>query len=109
MLGIGLAATRDRRRSSATPPRTNGTANPSRASSTLTVALGTSQSGNFIKTFVHLGFNEDRRAQRVWDGILPYIAGRQTPMNVRFAAPGGAGTPTKRQRTGAVVDGHPRD
>jgi len=28
----------------------------------------------------------------VWDGIFPFIAARQTPMNFRFAAPGGAAT-----------------
>jgi hypothetical protein len=26
----------------------------------------------------------------VWDGVLPYIAGRQTPLDFRFAVPGGA-------------------
>jgi hypothetical protein len=28
----------------------------------------------------------------VFDGVFPYIAGRQTPINFRFATPGGAGT-----------------
>ena len=41
--------------------------------------MGDSQSGNFIKTFVHLGFNEDLSGRRVWDGVFPRIAARQTP------------------------------
>ena len=93
VLGLGLAATRDivsffryARADSA------GTPNPIANSVSHAVSLGTSQSGNFIKTFVHLGFNEDTSGRIVWDGVFPYIAARQTPMNFRFAAPGGAGT-----------------
>ena len=91
VLGIGFAATRDIvdffRHAAADA---NGTANPVAGRVTHGIALGTSQSGNFIKTFVHLGFNEDAAARPVFDGVLPYIAGRQLSMNVRFAAPGGA-------------------
>ena len=91
VLGIGFAATRDIvdffRHAAADA---NGTANPVAGRVTHGIALGTSQSGNFIKTFVHLGFNEDAAGRPVFDGVLPYIAGRQLAMNVRFAAPGGA-------------------
>ena len=91
VLGIGFAATRDIvdffRHAAADA---SGTANPVAGRVTHGIALGTSQSGNFIKTFVHLGFNEDAAARPVFDGVLPYIAGRQLSMNVRFAAPGGA-------------------
>jgi hypothetical protein len=93
VLGVGLAATRDivaffRH------ARTDslGTPNPVVRSIARAVALGTSQSGNLIKTFIHLGFNEDLTGRIVWDGVFPYIAARQTPINFRFAAPGGAGT-----------------
>ena len=91
VLGIGFAATRDiidffRHASS----DTSGTANPLSGRITNAVGLGTSQSGNFLKTFVHLGFNEDAAHRPVFDGILPYIAGRQLAMNIRFATPGGA-------------------
>ena len=51
---------------------------------------GTSQSGNFIKTFIHLGFNEDESRRIVWDGAWPFIAARQNPTDFRFAIPGGA-------------------
>ena len=93
VLGIGLAATRDILtffRYAAVDQR--GTPNPIANTVRHTVAVGTSQSGNFIKTFIHLGFNEDLVGRAVWEGVLPYIAARQTPINFRFATPGGAGT-----------------
>ncbi len=91
VLGIGFAATRDIisffRHAVADG---TGTANPVANAVTHAVALGPSQSGNFLKTFVHLGFNQDLAGRIVWDGIFPYIAARQLAMNLRFAAPGGA-------------------
>jgi hypothetical protein len=91
VLGIGFAATRDIvdffRRAAADA---SGTANPVAGRVTHGIALGASQSGNIIKTFVHLGFNEDAAGRPLFDGVLPYIAGRQLSMNVRFATPGGA-------------------
>ena len=54
------------------------------------IAFGTSQSGNFIKTFLHLGFNQDEQGRIVWDGANSNIAARQNPINFRFAIPGGA-------------------
>jgi Alpha/beta hydrolase domain len=93
VLGIGLAATRDIvsffRHAKADA---NGVPNPVAGVITHSVAQGTSQAGNFIKTFIHLGFNEDLNGRIVWDGVFPFIAARQTPMNFRFAAPGGAAT-----------------
>jgi Alpha/beta hydrolase domain len=90
VLGVGLAATRDLV-SFFRYARTDqaGTPNPVNPISH-SVASGTSQAGNFLKTFIHLGFNEDLDGRIVWDGIFPFIAGRQTPLNFRFAAPGGA-------------------
>jgi hypothetical protein len=93
VLGVGLAATRDIvsffRHAAAD---SIGTPNPVAGLVTHSVASGTSQAGNLLKTFVHLGFNEDLNGRIVWDGIFPFIAARQTPMNFRFAAPGGAAT-----------------
>jgi hypothetical protein len=91
VLGVGLAATRDlvsflryaRADQGGAPNPVAGAIRPS-------VASGTSQAGNFLKTFIHLGFNEDLEGRIVWDGIFPFIAGRQTPLNFRFAVPGGA-------------------
>ena len=68
-----------------------GTANPVAGEITHAVTRGTSQSGNFIKTFIHLGFNESEDGRLVFDGAWPFIAARQNPINFRFAIPGGAG------------------
>jgi hypothetical protein len=93
VLGLGLAATRDIvsffRYAAADAA---GTPNPVAGLVTHSVSIGDSQSGNFIKTFIHLGFNQDLAGRIVWDGAFPRIAARQTPMNLRFALPGGAAT-----------------
>ncbi|HEX4948430.1 MAG TPA: alpha/beta hydrolase domain-containing protein [Blastocatellia bacterium] len=87
VLGIGFAATRD---INAFFRRDNTSANPLAGRITNTIAQGISQSGNFIKTFIHLGFNQDEQNRIVWDGANDHIAGRQLAMNIRFATPGGA-------------------
>ncbi|MGJ5816371.1 alpha/beta hydrolase domain-containing protein [Paludibaculum fermentans] len=91
VLGIGFAATRDTvsffRREAKDGV---GAANPLSGQIKHVVALGISQSGNFVKSFVHLGFNQDEQGQRVWDGADDHIAARQTPLNFRFAVPGGS-------------------
>jgi len=87
VLGIGLAATRDLvsfLRYDASP------ANFLAGIVKYAIGFGTSQSGNFIKTFIHLGFNQDEAGRIVWDGANPNIAARQNPINFRFAIPGGA-------------------
>ncbi|HTL02713.1 MAG TPA: alpha/beta hydrolase domain-containing protein [Vicinamibacterales bacterium] len=93
ILGIGLAATRDINAFFRYAARDQtGTANPVAGLVKHTISVGDSQSGNFIKTFIHLGFNEDLSRRIVWDGVFPRIAARQTPINFRFALPGGAAT-----------------
>jgi len=91
VLGIGFAATRDLtaflRHAAADDA---GTANPAAGLVRWTVATGTSQSGNFLKSFLNLGFNADEQGRVVFDGMNPNIAARQLPMNIRFGVPGGA-------------------
>lgn len=73
--GIGLAATRDllsflrHEKGDA-----KGTANPARAARTV-IGFGSSQSGRFLRDFVSLGFNQDERARKVFDGTLAHTAG----------------------------------
>ena len=91
ILGIGLAATRDvvsffRRESR----DSSGTVNPVDGRISHVIAQGISQAGNFVKTFIHLGFNRDESGRIVWDGANDHIAGRQLPINIRFGLPGGA-------------------
>ena len=53
------------------------------------ISRGDSQSGNFIRSFIHLGFNQDEAGRIVWDGANPHIAARQMAVNLRFAVAGG--------------------
>ena len=47
---------------------------------------GRSQTGRCIRDFVHLGFNADEQDRRVFDGMLPHVAGAgRMWMNHRFA------------------------
>jgi len=91
VLGIGFAATRDLvsfLRSGRADDA--GHPNPGRGAIRWTVASGSSQSGNFLRSFVHLGFNADEAGARVFDGVNSDIAARLVPLNVRFGVPGGA-------------------
>lgn len=91
VLGIGLAATRDIVSFLRYAEKDDaGTPNPVAGLVRRALGFGTSQSGNFIKTFLHLGFNQDEARRMVWDGANPNIAARQNPLNFRFAIPGGA-------------------
>jgi hypothetical protein len=55
-----------------------------------TIVLGTSQSGRFIRSYLHLGFNRDEQGRTAFDGAKPHIGGGLMPMNVRFGHPGRA-------------------
>jgi hypothetical protein len=91
VLGIGLAATRDIVSFFRYAEKDDdGAPNPVAKLVKSAIGFGTSQSGNFIKTFIHLGFNQDEARRIVWDGANPNIAARQNPINFRFAIPGGA-------------------
>ena len=53
-----------------------------------TVAWGNSQSGRLMRQFVYDGFNEDLDGRKVFDGVIPVIAGSGYGMfNNRFAMP----------------------
>ena len=92
VMGVGLAALRDTigffRSKTADAA---GAANPVAGRITNTIGQGTSQSGNAMKTFLHLGFNQALDGGKVFDGIFAHVAARQTNINTRFAVPGGGG------------------
>jgi Alpha/beta hydrolase domain len=91
VLGVGLAAMRDIVSFFRHATQDDlGTANPVANHLSYVLGQGTSQSGNLLKTFIHLGFNEDEQGRIVFQGANDYIAARQTPINYRFALPGGA-------------------
>lgn len=102
VLGIGFAATRDLVAFLRHAARDDvGTANPA-GTIRWTLASGTSQSGNYLKSFVNLGFNADEHGRVVFDGINPNIAARQVPLNLRFGVPGGAAGPYEPGSEGAL-------
>jgi hypothetical protein len=90
VLGLGLAAMRDLnaffrgRRDDA-----SGFKNPVFGNIRDVIATGVSQSGNMLRTFINLGFNQDEDGRIVFDGVMPIVSARQTPVNVRFGVPGG--------------------
>jgi len=92
VMGVGLAALRDTvsffRSKTADSA---GTPNPLSGRITHAIGQGTSQSGNAMKTFLHLGFNQALDGSKVFDGIYAHVAARQTNINTRFAVPGGGG------------------
>jgi hypothetical protein len=76
-LGIGFAAWRDVGMFFKTARADDaGTANPVAGMVTHSIARGVSQSGNFLRGWLHLGFNRDEAGQQVHDGLWPIIAGR---------------------------------
>ncbi len=90
VLGIGFAAVRDLVSFFHHGANAPATPNPVAGQVKWTIGVGVSQSGNFLRSFIHLGFNADEAGRIVFDGVNPQIAARQVPLNVRFAAPGGA-------------------
>jgi hypothetical protein len=86
VLGVGFAATRD-----LVAYLRSGKGEALGGTVRWAVGIGNSQSGNFLRSFTHLGFNTDEAGGRVFDGINPNIAARQIVLNQRFGAPAGAG------------------
>jgi Alpha/beta hydrolase domain len=86
VLGIGFAATRDL---NSFLHYTTGDENPLARQIKWVISRGDSQSGNFIRSFIHLGFNQDEARRIVWDGAHSHIAARQLALNFRFAVGGG--------------------
>jgi Alpha/beta hydrolase domain len=90
VLGIGYAATRDLNSFLRYAEKDDtDTPNPVAKKIQWVVSQGNSQSGNFIRSYIHLGFNQDEAGRIVWDGANPHIAGRQLALNYRFAVGGG--------------------
>lgn len=84
VLGLGFAATRD----VVAYLRGNSADNPAGGNVRRALALGISQSGRFLRDFIHLGFNRDEAGARVFDGMLAHISGiGGVFLNGRFAQP----------------------
>jgi hypothetical protein len=90
VLGIGFAATRDLNSFFRYEKQDDaGTANPVAGAIRWAISEGSSQSGTFLRAYIHLGFNQDEQGRIVWEGSNPHIASRVIDMNRRFALPGG--------------------
>jgi hypothetical protein len=88
--GVGLAAIRDA--ASAFKTRTDL---PVRGRSAY--IFGISQSGRFLRQFLHDGFNADERDRRVFELVWPHIAGAgQGSFNERWAMPSYSSFPATR-------------
>src|SRR6185503_17744636 len=88
--GVGLAAIRD-----AASAFLHGTDMPVRGRTAY--VFGISQSGRFLRQFLHDGFNADERNRKVFDLVWPHIAGAaQGSFNERFATPSYSSFPATR-------------
>ena len=55
------------------------------------IMQGVSQCGNFTRSFLQLGFNEDENKKIVFEGVNDHIGTRRISLNIRFGRPGGGG------------------
>ena len=93
VLTLGMAATRDAVSffRYATHDEA-GAPNPLAGGIDHVIGKGDSQTGNFVKSFIGWGFNEDESGRIAWDGANAHIAGRRIPINFRFASSGSSPT-----------------
>src|SRR5437899_924228 len=92
VLGIGFAAFRDVASFFKYAAKDDaGAPNPLGGQIRWVISRGQSQSGNFLRAMIHLGFTQDENNRKVYDGAWPIIAGKRVTLNTRFALPDGAG------------------
>lgn len=83
--GLGFAAVRD----TAAWLKYSPTAE---ISTDYAISFGLSQSGRFLHNYLYLGFNSDEQNRKVFDGVIPHIAGAsRIDLNRRGAEPVSSG------------------
>jgi hypothetical protein len=87
VLGLGFAATRD---FVSFLRHADDAQNPLRGAVANTLVHATSQSGNYARSFLQLGFNRDEQGRIVFEGMNPHVSPKRKPLNVRFGDPGRA-------------------
>ncbi len=89
VMALGFATTRDLGSFLRYEARDEeGNANPLGEGIRRSYATGASQTGGYLRDFMYMGFNEDESHRKVFDGIIPTIAGTDRSfLNVRFADP----------------------
>ena len=76
VLGIGFAATRDLVSFMRNEVSDDGfQSNPAGRRIDKAISIGISQSGRYLRDFVHQGFNQDEGRRKVFDGALAHISG----------------------------------
>ena len=86
IVGLGFAAMRDAVSFLKYAQPTAG--NPCAGSIDYAYAMGRSQSGRFLRQYIHTGINEDEEDRMALDGILPHVAGgMRGEFNLRFGQP----------------------
>lgn len=86
VVGLGLLATRDL--VSFLRHASGRDGNPCSGEVDFAYAFGASQSGRFLRQFLHLGLNRDEQDRMVFDGVLAHIAGgKRGEFNQRFGQP----------------------
>ncbi len=86
IVGLGLLVVRD----AAAWLRFGSAAegNPCAGTLTRAYAFAVSQSGRFLRHFLYLALNQDERGRRVFDALIPHVAGaRRGEFNMRFGQP----------------------
>jgi hypothetical protein len=90
ILGIGFAAWRDVASFFKYADKDDaGTPNPLARRVNWSITRGRSQSGNYLRGWLHFGFNQDELNRQVHEGMWPIIAGRRIALNFRWAQPDG--------------------
>ncbi len=94
VLGIGFAAWRDvadffKRAAKDDAGNANPLAVNGQSVVKHSITRGVSQSGNYLRGWLHLGFNQAEGGHAVHDGMWPIIAGRRIALNFRWAQPDG--------------------
>ncbi|PKB78432.1 MAG: hypothetical protein BZY88_18520 [SAR202 cluster bacterium Io17-Chloro-G9] len=90
VVGLGLLATRDL--VSFLRFGSGSGDNPCQGDVDFAYGFGASQSGRYLRQFLHLALNQDEEDRTVFDGLIPHIAGaRRGEFNQRFGQPSSAG------------------
>ncbi|MGE3539739.1 MAG: alpha/beta hydrolase domain-containing protein [Candidatus Tectimicrobiota bacterium] len=86
LVGLGFAALRDI--VSFLKYGTAAAGNPCADTLDYAYAFGISQSGRFLRQYIHLGLNQDESGHQALDGIIPHVAGgMRGEFNLRFGQP----------------------
>ena len=86
IVGLGFVAMRDAVSFLKYAPVSAG--NPLAGAIDYAYAIGRSQSGRFLRQYIHTGINEDEEDRTALDGIIPHVAGgMRGEFNLRFGQP----------------------